>query len=282
METLLLALLNGLTLVSILVLVGLGMAIIFGMMGVINLAHGEFITLGAFTLIWVQSWGGNYWMGLALAPVVGAAFGFLLEVLIIRHLYSRPLDIILATWGVSLIIQKVLELIFGSASQPVISPFEGAVPIFGISCPAYRIFLIVFVAVVIGACVLVFRRSQFGTNLRAVIQNREMAEALGINTKRVYRLSFVAGAALAALGGVLVAPIVTVYASVGVTFLSKAFFVVIVGGTGTIAGVVAGSSLIGFLETFFNYTIHPSLGRALVLILAIVLFRFRPQGLVRS
>jgi len=281
METALPAALNALTLISILMLVGLGMAIIFGMMGVINLAHGEFMTLGAFTLSCIQTLGGSYWLGLALAPLVGLAFGFLIEGLVIRHLYSRPFETILATWGVSLIIQKLLEIIFGSAMQPVFNPFEGAVSILGVACPAYRLFLVAFTGLVIALCLLAFRRSQFGLDLRAVIQDRDMAAAMGINIKRTNSLAFAIGAALAALSGVLVAPLVTVYAWMGVTFLSKAFFVVIVGGTGTIAGVAAGSALIGFLETFFNYTIHSSLAQALVLILAVVIFRFRPQGLVR-
>lgn len=282
METIVPAILNCLTLISILILFGLGMAIIFGMMGVINLAHGEFMTIGAFTLTFLQSIGGSYWLALVLAPFVGIFFGLLLEGLVIRHLYTRPVGTILATWGISLIIQKVLEMIFGSGIQAVFNPFKGAVSLFGIVLPAYRLFLVGFASAVIACCFLVFRRSRFGVDLRAVIQNRDMAEVLGIHAKRTYRLAFALGAALAALGGVLVAPIVTVYATVGVTFLTKAFFVVIVGGTGTIAGVAVGGAVIGFLETFFNYTMHPSLARALVLILAVIIFRFRPQGLVRS
>jgi len=282
METILPATLNGLALISILMLVGLGMAIIFGMMGVINLAHGEFMTLGAFTLSYVQVLGGNYWVGLALAPLVGLAAGFSIESLVIRHLYTRPFETILATWGVSLIIQKILEMIFGSGMQPVFHPFEGSVVFMGVDLPAYRLFLVSFTMVVIILCVLVFRKSQFGLDLRAVIQDRDMASAMGININRTNSIAFAVGAALAALSGALVAPLVAVYAWMGVTFLSKAFFVVIVGGTGTVAGVAAGSALIGFLETFFNYTIHSSLAQALVLILAIIIFRFRPQGLVQK
>jgi branched-chain amino acid transport system permease protein/urea transport system permease protein len=281
MQTLIPAILNALTLISILMLVGLGMAIIFGMMGVINLAHGEFVTLGAFTLSYVQVLGGSYWLGIALAPLVGLFFGFLIEGLVIRHLYTRPFETILATWGISLIIQKILEIIFGSGIQPIFNPFEGAVSLFGVLCPAYRLFLVSFAGVVIVLCAILFRKSQFGLDLRAVIENREMAATMGINIRKTNSIAFSTGAALAALSGVLVAPLVTVGAWMGVTFLSKSFFVVIVGGTGTIAGVAAGSALIGFLETFFNYTIHSSLAQALVLILAIIIFRFRPQGLVR-
>lgn len=281
METVLPATLDGLTLISILMLVGLGMAIIFGMMGVINLAHGEFLTLGAFTLSYVQTLGGSYWFGLALAPIVGLAAGFIIETSIIRHLYSRPFETILATWGVSQIIQKLLELLFGSALQPIFNPFEGAVSILGVACPAYRLFLVGFTAAMITLSFALFRKSSFGLDLRAVIQNREMAAAMGIDIRKTNAIAFAIGAALAAVAGVLIAPLVSVYAWMGVSFLSKAFFVVIVGGTGTIAGVAAGSALIGFVETFFNYTLHSSLSQALVLILAIIIFRFRPQGLIK-
>lgn len=290
METAVPFVLNALTLISILILVSLGLAIIFGMMDVINLAHGEFVTIGAYTLAFVQSGGigggrveafaGSYWVGLALAPVVGALVGLLLEASVIRRLYERPLETILATFGISLILQKGIELAFGSLPQIVYDPIQGTVPVLGVEYPAYRVFVILFAFAIIALCVVVFRTTRFGVDLRAVIQNREMAEALGIDTRRVNRIAFAAGAALAAIAGVLIAPLASVEAHLGVFYLGKAFFVVIVGGTGTIAGVLAGSGLIGGLETAFSYRVDPSLASALVLIIAIVIFRYRPQGLL--
>lgn len=185
------ATLNALTLISILMLIGLGMGIIFGMMGVINLAHGEFMTLGAFTLSFLQVLGVNYWLGLTLAPLVGLFFGFLIEGLVIRHLYTRPFDTILATWGISLIIQKGIEIIFGSGIQPIFNPFEGPVSVFGVAVPAYRLFLVSFAGLVIILCLFAFHKSRFGLDLRAVIQNRDIAAKLGhapgtllVNTER--------------------------------------------------------------------------------------------------
>lgn len=291
MEAIVLAVLNALTLISILVLVSIGLAIIFGMMDIINFAHGEFMTIGAYTLAYVQSlsffhsaegppWAGAFWLGLILAPAVGAFVGILLEATVIRRLYTRPLETILATLGISLILQKGIELAFGSRPQIIYDPLGGTVPVLGVDYPAYRVFIIAFSLVTITVCLMVFRYTQFGVDLRAVIQNRDMAEALGINTRRVSRLAFMAGASLAALAGVLIAPLASVETNLGIFYLGRAFFVVIVGGTGTIAGVLAGSGLIGGLETALSYPMHPSLAFALVLITAIVLIRLRPRGLV--
>lgn len=272
--------LNAATLISILMLVGLGLAIIFGLMNVINMAHGEFVTLGAFTLSYVQSLGGNYWLALALAPLVGAAAGLTLEFGIVRWLYKRPLATILATWGVSLILQQLLQLIFGSGPQEAGGPIEGAVRILGTAYPAYRLLLIGFAVVIVAAVIFVFRRTRFGLDLRTVIQNRDMAEALGINTGRVYAIAFSAGAALAAIAGVLIAPLTKVIALMGANYLAPSFFVVIVGGAGSVAGVAAGSTVVGGLETILNYQVPVTVSQALVLIVAVVIVRFRPRGLV--
>jgi branched-chain amino acid transport system permease protein/urea transport system permease protein len=272
--------LNALTLISILMIVGLGLAIIFGLMNVINLAHGEFVTIGAFTLSSLQSVGGSYWLALAAAPFVGAAVGFALERSVVRHLYTRPMATILATWGVSLIIQQVLQIVFGSGPQQAAGPIEGSVAFLGASYPAYRLLLIAFAAAIIVAIVLIFQRTRFGLDLRAVIQNRDMAEALGIDTHRIYTIAFCGGAAIAATAGVLIAPLTKVIALMGANYLAPSFFVVIVGGAGSIAGVAAGSTVVGGLETLLNYQIPVTVSQALVLVVAVVIVRFRPRGLV--
>lgn len=272
--------LNAMTLISILMLVSLGLAIIFGLMGVINLAHGEFVTIGAFSLALVQAWGGSFWLALVVAPLVGAALGLAIERTLIRHLYARPLATILATWGLSLIIQQTLQLAFGAAPQRIEPPFTSTVTLLGTNYPLYRIVLITIAVLVITACYAAIRRTRFGLDIRTVIQNRDMAEALGIDTKRVYAIAFSAGAALAAIAGVLIAPLTAVVAQMGVNYLARSFFVVIVGGAGSVPGVVAGSTLIGGAETFLNYAIPATLSQALVLVLAIIIVRFRPNGLV--
>jgi branched-chain amino acid transport system permease protein/urea transport system permease protein len=280
METLLPLLLNILTLISILMLVGLGLAIIFGLMNVINMAHGEFVTVGAFTLAVVNGLGGSYWLALLLAPMVGGLLGLLLERGIVQYLYRRPLDTILATWGISLILQQGLQLIFGSGPQNVITPIHGTIDILGASYPGYRIVLILFALVILGSALLVVRRTRFGLDLRTVIQDRDMAEALGIDTRRIYAIAFAAGAALAAIAGVLIAPLTKVIAQMGAQYLARSFFVVIVGGAGSIGGIAAGSGLVGALETLLNYQLPGTMAQALVLVGAVVLVRFRPRGLI--
>lgn len=278
--------LNAMTYVCVLALVALGLAIIFGMMDIMNLAHGEFITIGAYTLSLVQRVGGpettssTYWLGLALAPLIGALGGALLEATIIRPLYRRTLDTLLATFAISLILQKVIELSFGAQPQIVSAPFTGSVSILGVEYPGYRVLIIGLAVATIALCMLVFTRTRFGTDLRAVIQNSAMAEAVGIDTRRLNRIAFAGGAALAAFAGALIAPLASVEAHLGLFYLGKAFFVIVLGGIGSVVGSILGSTLVGTGETLLNYVLDPSLASALILILAIVIIRFRPRGLV--
>lgn len=273
-------LLNALTLISILMVVSLGLAIIFGLMNVINLAHGEFITLGAFTLVAVQAAGGNFWLALLVAPVVGFAVGLVLERVLIARVYADPLHAILVTWGLSLIIQQVIQLAFGAAPQPVTGPFPGSVDLMGASYPAYRLFLIGMSLAILGGTLILFRKTRFGLDLRASIQSAEMASVMGIDPARINARAFALGAALAAVAGVLLAPMTSVTAYMGVNYLARSFFVVLVGGAGSVGGVAAGSGLIGGLETFLSYQIPATVAQALVLILAVVILRFRPKGMI--
>lgn len=274
--------LNILSAISVLALVALGLAIVFGMMDIVNLAHGEFVTIGAFSLALMQRLGGPdaFWAALLLAPLVGAVVGLVLEATVIRFLYHRTLDTLLATYAVGLIIQKLLELTFGKHPQLVYTPMSSAVSIFGATYPAYRLMTIGIAILVIGACILVLTRTRFGADLRAVIQNPQMAEAVGINTKRMNRIAFSAGAALAALAGVLIAPYASVETHLGIQYLGKAFFVIVIGGIGSVVGAVVGSGFVATVETVLNYHVDPSMASALVLILAMIVVRLRPRGLV--
>jgi branched-chain amino acid transport system permease protein/urea transport system permease protein len=280
--TLVTQLLNGVSLAAILTLVALGLAIIFGLMGVINMAHGELFTIGAYALVAANSLGG-FWGGVLLAPLVGAVVGIVLERGVVRFLYTRPIETILATWGISLILQQGIEFFFGTAPQAVPNPFPGAISVFGIvDYPVYRLFITAAGMVITAGTFFVFLRTEFGLMARAVIQNREIAAALGINTERVYVVAFALGAALAALAGALMAPLINVLPLMGVSFLARSFFVVIVGGAGNLPGVVGGSVLIGGLETLFSSLWSVTLAQALVLVIAIVIVRFRPTGLFAS
>jgi urea ABC transporter permease protein UrtB len=287
MGSIAITLLNVLCYVSVLALIALGLSIVFGMMDVVNFAHAEFVTIGAYTVVVVERWsGGNagmpgsYWLGLCLAPLIGAACGLVIEASVIRPLYRRTLDTLLATYALSLILQTVLQTIFGRLALNVDVPFNGVVSIFGAGYPQYRLFMMAVGIAVIGICLLVFAKTPFGTDLRAVIQNPDMAEVMGINTKRLNRIAFAGGAALAALAGALVAPLISVQAYLGAYYLAKAFFVVVLGGMGSILGGILGSALVGTAETLLNYHMDPSFASAVVLAVAIVIIRFRPQGLI--
>ena len=272
--------LNAMTLVSILLIVSIGLAIIFGLMNVMNLAHGEFITIGAFTLVVVQNLGGSFWLALFIAPAVGYIIGLCLEKTLIARVYNNPLHAILITWGLSLIIQQVIQLIFGAAPQPVTGPFQGSISIGEITYPAYRIFLIVFALFVFLATALVFKKTRFGLDLRASIQNEEVAAVMGVNSQKINALAFAFGSALAALAGVLLAPMAAVTAYMGINYLARSFFVVLVGGAGSVPGVAAGSAIIGSVETFLSYQLPFTVAQALVLAMAIIILRFRPQGIL--
>nr|WP_295467038.1 branched-chain amino acid ABC transporter permease [Mesorhizobium sp.] len=272
--------LNIATTVSVLMLIALGLAIVFGLMNILNMAHGELVTVGAFTVSLVQVNGGSFWLGVVAAMAVGAALGVLLERGLIRFLYDRPMGVILVTWGVSLIIQQGLLLSFGPSPQIVYTPVEGSIEFFDSAYPRYRLVLIVAAFLTVAVTGLIMARTRFGLDLRTVIQNREVAEILGIDTRRVFMIAFAGSSALAALAGALVAPMTKIVPTMGAEYLAPSFFVVIVGGAGSLAGTVAGSTLIGGLRTVLDYQVPSTLSQALVLIAAVLVVRLRPRGLV--
>jgi branched-chain amino acid transport system permease protein/urea transport system permease protein len=280
MSELLVTLLNALTLVSILMLVALGLAVIYGLLGVINMAHGEFVALGAYCLAFIHSMGGSFWWALLAAPVIGYSIGAAIEWGLVRHLKRDAVATILATWGLSLMLRQLIQIVFGAAPKPVVSPFDGAISIFGTNYPAYRLLLISMAGAVLAICLTFFYRTALGLDMRAIMQNRLMAESLGVDTQRVSLYAFGLGAGLAALAGVMLAPLTAVIPQMGINYLARSFLVVIVGGSGSVAGVAAGSTLIGGLETLFTYQLSPSIAQALVLFMAVVLLRYRPKGLM--
>ncbi|WGR93002.1 branched-chain amino acid ABC transporter permease [Bradyrhizobium sp. ISRA435] len=212
--------------------------------------------------------------------MIGAVAGAILEATIIRPLYHRTFDALLATFAVSLIVQQGIELLFGAQPQIVSAPVNGAVSILGTEYPVYRVLVIVLATATVALFLLVFTRTRFGTDLRAVIQNPEMAEAVGIDTRRLNRAAFAGGAALAAFAGALIAPLASVESHLGLFYLGKAFFIIVLGGIGSIFGSLLGSALVGTSETLLDYVVDPSLASAVVLILAVLLIRIRPRGLI--
>ncbi|MBO9462422.1 urea ABC transporter permease subunit UrtB [Labrenzia sp. R5_0] len=282
MELVISQLLTGLSIASILMLVALGLAVIYGVTGVINLAHGEFVMLGAYCAWFLQSQLG---MGLleSLIPIffILAVFGWAVEALVIRHLYDRPLDTILATWGIGVMAQQAIRLIAGGELRYVEIPafLNGSVSLFGASESAYRLFILGLALVLFGLTWVIYRRTSFGLKLRAITQNREIASSFGINSARIYRSTFAYGAGIAGLAGALVSPLKSVSPEMGTTYVVDAFMVVVLGGAQSLLGTVASSGILGELSGFLAFHSNDTLAKALVLLAIVILIRFRPEGL---
>lgn len=263
-----------------LALAAIGLAVIFGMMGVINLAHGAMITLGAYVAYIATDAGLGLVVAFVAAPLVVAAISYVLERSVIKLLYERPLDTLLATWGFSLIIEELIKIVFGTSSRTVPNPFPGSWSFLGTSLPRYRLFLSMVAIAVIGITYVLFMYTEFGVKSRAVIQNKEMANRLGVDVDRMYTLTFMYGAALAGLAGAVMAPLVSVDPRTGLLYLVQSFFVVIIGGTGQIlAGTVGGSAIVGGLRTVLSVVTTETLAFATVFFVAMIIIRIRPQGL---
>lgn len=274
-------LLNALSAALALSLAALGLAIIFGLMGVINLAHGAFLTVGAY-VVWAvpEMLGVSFWIGLILAPLVVGVLGALVERLVIRHLYDRLLDTILATWGISLAVIELIKLVFGSTSKSVSNPLRGSIDLGVTVYPSYRLFLIGFCATVLTAVFVFFKTTDVGVRLRAVIQDSDAASLQGLNQARMYQYSFAFGAGLAGLAGAALAPITTVSPDMGVTYLVQSFFAIILGGTGALIAVVPGSIIVAGSVNFMTFLISPVLAQTIVFIFVIIIMIIRPQGIV--
>lgn len=270
--------LNAVSAILILSIAALGLAIIFGFMGVINLTHGSFITLGGYT-VWVVSTqlGLGFWPGLLLAPFVVAVVGYVVEVLIIRHLYHRLLDTLLATWGLAIAIRESIRLIAGETAKEVSNPIPGSVDIGMATYPSYRLFLMAFSAAIVAGVLVLFYRTNFGVRLRAVIQDGEAAELLGIAQDRMYQFSFAFGAGLAGLAGAAITPITSIQPDMGLSYLVESFFAVIVGGAGTIVGVIYGSIVVAGLTNVMTFSLDPTVAQTIVFVIVIVILAVQPE-----
>ena len=277
--------LTGLSIASILLLIALGLAIIYGTMGVINLAHGEFVMLGAYV-----AWGLQVSLGVGLIgslPVVFlvvAALGWIIERGVIRYLYKRPLDTILATWGIGVMLQQIVRLLAGGELRYLKMPdwLDRPVLILGQETPVYRIFVFACVAMLFLITWILIQRTNFGTKLRAVTQDPIIASCFGINAGRVYALTFAYGAGLAGLAGALVAPLKSVSPEMGTAYVVDAFMVVVVGGLQMLFGTVVSALLLGQATGVISFLANDTIAKAAVLLAIVVLIRFRPQGLLTA
>jgi urea transport system permease protein len=273
---------SGLSITSILLMVALGLAIIYGTTGVINMAHGEFVMIGAYT-----SWFFQTKLGLGLIAsiipifIITALMGFLIERLIIRHLYNRLLDTILATWGIGVILQQFIRLSVGSELKYLeIPPFMAeSMNLFGQQLSIYRVFIFLFaIAIFVLAWFIIFK-TKFGMKLRAVTQNKDMASCFGINSGFVYSATFAFGTGIAALAGAFVAPLKSISPDMGTNYIIDAFMVVVLGGVESLIGTAASSFIIGETSSFIASFSNDTLAKALVLVLTILILRIKPEGL---
>lgn len=285
MEVFIMQLFNGISVSSILLLAAIGLAITFGLMGVINMAHGEFIMIGAYTAYVVQNLlGSDGYVLLALPAsfLTAAAFGLVLERLVISRLYGRAADSLLVTWGISLILQQLARSIFGSPNVAVRVPefLEKSIRITDvIVLPYKRLFIFLIVLVCLAAVYLLMYKSRTGRNVRAVMQNREMASALGVNTKKLDTGTFAAGCGLAGLAGCVLTWVGAIGPSLGTNYIVDTFMSVVVGGAGSILGTVLGTGFIGVGGTAFEFFTDASMGKVLIFICVILVLQFRPKGI---
>jgi urea transport system permease protein len=265
-----------------LLLVTLGLVVIYGMMNVINMAHGELFLVGAYTLVAVQRVGGPFWLGILLAPLVVAAIGFLIEELVIRHIYGRSIDTILATWGISIALKQSIIILFGPAAISIVTPLPGSVSLFGLPYPSYRLFIMAVSTALAVAMYLAIYATDLGLQIRGVIANRAMAGSLGINTRLMDRGTFAVGAGLAGIAGAVMAPIMSVDPQMGVGFLIPAFLAVLVGGLNSLVGAIFGAGIIGGATTTLSNVMSQALAQIAVFGLAIAIIRIFPNGLTKG
>lgn len=268
-----------LTSIASLLLISIGLAVIFGMMRVINLAHGEFIMLGGYTVVTAVNAGINLWLALLiLAPVVVGIFGLIVERSVIRFLYGRMIDTMLATWGLSLALVGGVTIIFGNTTSGVSTPL-GSMPFGRYELSNYNFAIIGVAVVVITSLWTALRFSQLGIIARATMQNAQMVGSLGINAGHVYAVTFAIGAALSGLAGGIIAPLSGVVPSMGAQYVAKAFITVISGGSAVVAGTASASTLLGSLDTGITFLTTPVFGEVSLLIGAVLLVRALPQGI---
>lgn len=263
-----------------LALIGLGLAIIFGMMRVINLAHGEFLMLGGYTVVVSTNLGANIWIAmLVLAPAVVGIVGVVVERLLIRFLYGRTVDTLLATWGLSLLLVGLVTAIFGPQTATTISAPIGAIEIGAYASSGYELFLILLTLAVFGVMYAVLRYTKLGLLARGTMQRADIAATLGVSTSRIYMITFGLGSAVAGLAGGVLAPITGVVPTIGATYIAKAFITVISGGTAILAGTAAAASLLGAMNGIVTFLTGPTVGEVALLGAAIVLLRLMPSGI---
>ena len=286
MDALFSQLFAGLSLGSVLLLAALGLALTFGQMGVINMAHGEFMMAGAYTAFVLQAFipdaGVSLLVALPVGFVVGGLLGLLLEVTLISRMYRRPLDTLLVTFGVALVLQQLARDVFGAPNVDVRAPawLSGAVPFLGMNLPRTRLFILALAILCVVALSLVLKLTPLGRRIRATVQNRDLAETSGVSTRATDRLTFFVGSGIAGVAGVALTLLGSIGPTLGTNYIVDAFLVVVVGGIGQLKGAVIAAFSLGLLQATFEYSTTASLAKVLLFVVIVAFLQVRPQGLV--
>ena len=282
---------SGVSYTAILLLMSLGLAIVFGLMGVINMAHGELMALGAyvtfmvanvFLTVFPDSVDTYILFAIPIAFLVTFLFGMFLEWSVVRWFYNRPLDTLLATWGLSLILQQTYRTVFGpqEVTIPLASWLDGAIePFTGVQLPLNRIFIIVLTLLVAAAVYLLFYKTRMGLKVRAITQNRAIAETVGINTRQVDMYTFALGSGLAGIAGSVFTMIGSTNPGTGQLYIVDTFIVVVFGGVASIMGTALSSFIIAQLQTTFEFMTTSSYAKVLLMLIVVVILYYRPNGL---
>jgi branched-subunit amino acid ABC-type transport system permease component len=279
-QQLLIQTLNGIVTGMILALIASGLTLIFGIMDVVNFAHGELFMLGAYIGVVVLATSGSFWLALVIATLVVALIGAALQITTLRPLIGRdPLTTILATFGISLVLQNYALWQFGPVARKIQEPFTGHFQLFYLEYPWYRLLIAGLSAAIIGGFWLFLKYGTYGIWIRATTQDRIMAQAMGIPVPWVYTAVFAIGAGMAAASGVLFGPLVGVNHAMGLDWILKAFIVVVVGGMGSLGGCIAASIFISLLEAYASIWVSPSRAVIVSFVVLILTLLFRPTGL---
>ena len=281
-DTLLLLALNGLIWGLIIALIALGLSVIFGLLDIINIAHGDFFMVGT-VLAWTAfETTGNFWVGFLVVPLLCFAFGALIQRVVIQPIHGSAALSIVATFGLSLILQEVVRMTFGATPRRMLPPIPGTIPVFGIEYEVYRVFAALVSFAALAGFFLFLKHTKIGTWMRAVRHDRDTATAMGIPAQRVYIVTFAIGFALAGFGGVVAAPITTVDFRGGVDLLPVCFIAVIIGGLGNLPGTAAAAILLAVFEGLIQSVATPTAARISSLVLMSVVLLLQPQGLFKG
>ncbi|HZP76705.1 MAG TPA: branched-chain amino acid ABC transporter permease [Pseudolabrys sp.] len=282
MHTLLLLALNGLIWGLIIALIALGLSVIFGLLDIINIAHGDFFMVGTVVAWFTLEATGSFWLGFITAPLFGFLLGALIQRIVIQPIRNVAALSIVATFGLSLILQESVRISFGPTPHRILPPIQATIPLFGIEYEVYRLFAAAIAVAALLGFFLFLNHTKLGTWMRAVRHDRDTAIAMGIPAQRVYVFTFAIGFALAAFGGAVAAPITTVDFRGGVDILPFCFMAVIIGGLGNLPGTAAAAVLLAFLEGVIQSFADPTVARIASLVLMSAVLLLRPQGLFKG